>query len=211
MALSCWFGSTKYRYPRRLTFGVAAFCPALWFHVGGCFGCCAWSRHVGGCFACCARLDTLLGLLPRERPRGCEPEQRLTSGKYQFVRLPLGFAAALLTSCGQTTAQQMLCWTQRDLKFFLRPSPRPLPLPQRKGKTYADVERDAISHGHSTPVMAALFAQKVGAKTLVLNHFSARYRGDDSDASTAGMMRIERQAMRAGGFERHQVRRREGF
>ncbi|CAM9475244.1 unnamed protein product, partial [Laminaria digitata] len=77
--------------------------------------------------------------------------------------------------------------------------------PLDQGKTYADVERDAISHGHSTPVMAAVFAQKVGAKTLVLNHFSARYRGDDSDASTAGMMRIEQQAMRAGGFERHQV------
>lgn len=75
-----------------------------------------------------------------------------------------------------------------------------------QGKTYAEVERDAIKHGHSTPVMAAAFAQKVGAKMLVLNHFSARYRGDPSDASAAVMQRIELQAMRAGGLERHQVR-----
>lgn len=74
-----------------------------------------------------------------------------------------------------------------------------------QGKTYATVEAEAIDHGHSTPLMAAAFATRVNAKMLVLNHFSARYKGDSSDASVAGMMRIERQAGRASGLERHQV------
>jgi ribonuclease Z len=41
------------------------------------------------------------------------------------------------------------------------------------------VEARTKSRGHSTPQMAGKFARQIGAKRLVLNHFSARYRGDD--------------------------------
>ncbi|KAF5358948.1 hypothetical protein D9758_004740 [Tetrapyrgos nigripes] len=45
--------------------------------------------------------------------------------------------------------------------------------------TYETVQDRAISRGHSTPQMAGLFAKRIGAKRLVLNHFSSRYPGDD--------------------------------
>ncbi|GJE84588.1 ribonuclease Z [Phanerochaete sordida] len=45
--------------------------------------------------------------------------------------------------------------------------------------TYEIVEERAKSRGHSTPQMAGAFAKRIGAKRLVLNHFSARYAGND--------------------------------
>jgi ribonuclease Z len=44
--------------------------------------------------------------------------------------------------------------------------------------TYSIVEERSKSRGHSTPQMAALFAARVNARKLVLNHFSSRYAGD---------------------------------
>ena len=61
---------------------------------------------------------------------------------------------------------------------------------------WRSVERDAIIHGHSTPTIAARFARAVQAKRLVLNHFSARYKGDASVESISIMQRIEDQAIR---------------
>jgi ribonuclease Z len=49
----------------------------------------------------------------------------------------------------------------------------------KEGDTFASVEERAISRGHSTPQMAGAFATRIGARKLILNHFSARYRGDD--------------------------------
>jgi len=63
------------------------------------------------------------------------------------------------------------------------------------------VTRDAIVHGHSTPYMAGQFAKRVRAKKLVLNHFSARYKGDQSVDSLSIMTRLETQAMKASGLK----------
>lgn len=38
---------------------------------------------------------------------------------------------------------------------------------------------DAISKGHSTAIMAADFDKKIRARTLLLNHFSVRYKQSD--------------------------------
>lgn len=46
--------------------------------------------------------------------------------------------------------------------------------------TFESVEARAKSRGHSTPQMAAAFATRIGARRLVLNHFSPRYPGDDN-------------------------------
>ncbi|EIW61573.1 Metallo-hydrolase/oxidoreductase [Trametes versicolor FP-101664 SS1] len=45
--------------------------------------------------------------------------------------------------------------------------------------TYETVEERAKSRGHSTPQMAGAFATLIRARKLLLNHFSARYAGND--------------------------------
>ncbi|KZT24505.1 Metallo-hydrolase/oxidoreductase [Neolentinus lepideus HHB14362 ss-1] len=45
--------------------------------------------------------------------------------------------------------------------------------------SYESVEARAKSRGHSTPQMAGAFATRICARRLLLNHFSARYPGDD--------------------------------
>lgn len=51
--------------------------------------------------------------------------------------------------------------------------------------TFESVEARAKSRGHSTPQMAGAFAARIGARQLVLNHFSARYPGNDDVDPTA--------------------------
>jgi ribonuclease Z len=67
------------------------------------------------------------------------------------------------------------------------------------------VTKDAIVHGHSTPEIAGHFAKKTNAKRLLLNHFSARYKGDTSLESLSIMTRIEEQAISASALNETQV------
>ena len=67
------------------------------------------------------------------------------------------------------------------------------------------VTKDAMVHGHSTPRVAGLFAKNAGAKRLIMNHFSARYRGDATLESIATVTRMEDQALKVSGLDQDQV------
>jgi ribonuclease Z len=59
----------------------------------------------------------------------------------------------------------------------------------KEDETAESVETRTKSRGHSTPQMAGKFAKRIEAQKLVLNHFSARYRGDDDvDPEAARVM-----------------------
>lgn len=45
--------------------------------------------------------------------------------------------------------------------------------------TFESIETQAKSRGHSTPQLAGAFATRIQARKLILNHFSARYPGND--------------------------------
>ncbi|KAI9494757.1 beta-lactamase-like protein [Zychaea mexicana] len=69
--------------------------------------------------------------------------------------------------------------------------------------TLKDVEDRARSHGHSTPQMAADLAKRMGAQKLIMTHFSARYKGDDSDEESVAIMEeIRQHALDVLGKER---------
>lgn len=73
-------------------------------------------------------------------------------------------------------------------------------LPPFDRGTYEDVYRFAVAHGHSTPQMAGEFAKRINARTLVLTHFSPRYKGDASPESRSIMKKLEDMARRASGM-----------
>ncbi|XP_063230034.1 zinc phosphodiesterase ELAC protein 1-like isoform X3 [Bacillus rossius redtenbacheri] len=69
--------------------------------------------------------------------------------------------------------------------------------------TMRDGERDkALEFGHSTPAMAAGFADRAGARRLVLYHFSQRYRpagpGTDPQETVAVLLEEARAALPRG-------------
>ncbi|KZV97310.1 Metallo-hydrolase/oxidoreductase [Exidia glandulosa HHB12029] len=76
-------------------------------------------------------------------------------------------------------------------------------LDTKESDTAETVQARAVGHGHSTPQMAGAFARDVGARMLVLNHFSARYPGDESEQSRRVMDAIRHLAVSA--FESDEV------
>lgn len=74
-----------------------------------------------------------------------------------------------------------------------------------KDTSKSEVNRDARIHGHSTPSIAGAFAKDIGAKRLVLNHFSSRYKGDQSVESISIMTRIEEEAIKSSQLPEDRV------
>ncbi|KAI9207428.1 Metallo-hydrolase/oxidoreductase [Polychytrium aggregatum] len=66
---------------------------------------------------------------------------------------------------------------------------------RQNGASAEEIEVKTIAHGHSTPQMAGRFARAVGAKLLILNHFSSRYKGDESPESMLVMDEIRQLAL----------------
>ena len=65
---------------------------------------------------------------------------------------------------------------------------------------YSSLERQTVQNGHSTPQMAGRFAHRIGAKRLILTHFSPRYRGDPEEGYMRNMWRIENMARETSGL-----------
>jgi ribonuclease Z len=74
-----------------------------------------------------------------------------------------------------------------------------------RDSSFESVTRDTVVHGHSTPQIAGAFSRSVRAKSLLLNHFSSRYKGDTSIASLSIMMRIEDGARVSSGLEESEI------
>lgn len=68
------------------------------------------------------------------------------------------------------------------------------------GTTYEEVLERTLSHGHSTPQMAATLARDIGAKTLLMTHFSVRYKGNEEGFEV--MEEIRKQAVQVLGEDR---------
>ncbi|KAG5653031.1 hypothetical protein H0H81_002653 [Sphagnurus paluster] len=71
----------------------------------------------------------------------------------------------------------------------------------KESDTYEIVEARARSRGHSTPQLAGAFAKRIHARCLVLNHFSARYSGGDTEEAVKIMGAIADLAAKEFGRE----------
>ena len=73
--------------------------------------------------------------------------------------------------------------------------------PDDDDKTRDEIEAQTKEHGHSTPWMAGAYAAAANVRTLVLTHFSSRYKGDveESEESREIMRQIRDDAHAAMG------------
>lgn len=67
--------------------------------------------------------------------------------------------------------------------------------------SYENFEKNTIIHGHSTSHMAGKFSKKLGAKKLILTHFSSRYNGNSNPNSMEVMWKIEDIAKKSGNYK----------
>jgi ribonuclease Z len=107
--------------------------------------------------------------------------------------------------CGDTADSRAMTVLAKDADLVIHEATNSYLAGLDKDTNARTVQRDAVVHGHSTPTLAGEFAKRVNAKRLVLNHFSARYKGDVSVDSLSIMLRIEMQAMHAAGLNKTQV------
>ncbi|EJK77775.1 hypothetical protein THAOC_00370, partial [Thalassiosira oceanica] len=99
--------------------------------------------------------------------------------------------------CGDTANCRALASLAQDADVLIHEATNTFLPGVDKDGDLRGASRDAKIHGHSTPHMAGEFARRINAKKLILNHFSARYKGDQSIDSMTIMTRIEKQAMKA--------------
>jgi len=107
--------------------------------------------------------------------------------------------------CGDTADSRALEGLARDADVVVHEATNTFLFGIDKDGDVRLATRDAKIHGHSTPFMAGNFARRIRAKKLVLNHFSARYKGDQSIDSLTVMTRMERQAVKTSKLPENSV------
>jgi ribonuclease Z len=107
--------------------------------------------------------------------------------------------------CGDTASSRAMEGLARDADVVVHEATNAFLYGLDKDSDLKSVTRDAVIHGHSTPYLAGEFCKRVGAKRLILNHFSARYKGDPTAEAISIMTRIEEQAIKASGLTRTDV------
>jgi len=107
--------------------------------------------------------------------------------------------------CGDTCSSRALEGLAQDADLLIHEATNTYLTGIDKDTSSEEITLDTKLHGHSTPAMAGIFAKRIKAKRLLLNHFSSRYRGDQSLESMSIMTRIERQAIKSSGLPEDRV------